>query len=136
MAAGEDVLAYEVKGLWLDSGSLSDYLGATKAVLQLLPRLQHQPFFLSLFRRFWARFDQRPNLWEGEGCEHLIELGAKNHTLMGQNCKIHTSVHLQGFAVFGDGCQIEKDVVIKNSVIGAGVHVPAGAKITDSLVLK
>jgi mannose-1-phosphate guanylyltransferase len=132
---GESVLAFEKSGLWFDAGSLQDYLKATESLLGLLPKLQHQPYFLSLFRRFWTGFDRRPNLWEGEGCEHLLPLGNQNKTLLGRQCMIHSSVKVRGFAVFGDGCSVDKNAEIENSVIAPGAIVPAGAKYSNTLVL-
>jgi mannose-1-phosphate guanylyltransferase len=134
--AGEKVLAYEKTGMWFDAGSLADFLEATDSLMEVLPKLQHQPFFQSLFRRFWPDFDKRPNLWEGENCEHLLNLGTKNKILLGRNCRIHPSVRVSGFAVFGDNVTIDENVVLKNVVLGSGVKVPADTKIADTLVLK
>ena len=133
---GETVRAFKKVGPWYDCGDLKDYLQATSEILDLLPKLQHQPFFLSLFRRFWPNFDRRPNLWEGDRCDHLLSLGSQSKILMERNCQIHSSVKVTGFAVFGEGVRIHQDVEIENSVIGAGVEVPAGTKILNDLVLK
>ncbi len=132
---GEKVLAYEKNGIWLDCGNVEDYLHATEQILKLLPKLQHQPFFLSFFRRFWENFDRRPNLWEGENCEHLLELGASHLTLMGDGCKIHGSTQISGFAVFGNNCRIEKNVTLKNVVVGPNVIVRANQTLSNTLLL-
>jgi NDP-sugar pyrophosphorylase family protein len=132
---GDTVLAFKKEGLWFDAGSLEDYLQATQSLFEILPRLQHQPYFLSLFRRFWPNFDRRPNLWEGEGCEHLLSLGAQNKILMGARCKIHPTVKVSGFAVFGSDVIIEKNVEIHNSVVASGVTVKSGAKLKNTLML-
>ncbi|MDZ4678621.1 MAG: NDP-sugar synthase [Oligoflexia bacterium] len=135
IAKDEVVMAYEKSGLWFDAGTLQDYLEATESLLKMLPKLQHQPYFLSLFRRFWPGYDRRPNIWEGQGCEHLLPLGNQNKILLGRQCLIHSSVKVSGFAVFGDGCTVDKNAVIENSIIAAGVNVPADAVHTNTLVL-
>jgi mannose-1-phosphate guanylyltransferase len=134
IAEGETVLAFEKSGLWYDAGNLKDYLEATEDLLRLLPRLQHQPFFLSLYRRFWPNFDKRPNIWEGENCEHFLDLGANSMILMDRNCKIHQTCKVDGFAVFGQNAIVEKDVELQNVVVGPGVVVKAGV-YKNSLLL-
>jgi NDP-sugar pyrophosphorylase family protein len=126
---GETILIYEKSGLWFDAGSLKDYFEATVGIFEILPKIQ-------LFRRFWQRFDHRPNLWEGEHCEHLLSLGSNSQILMGNNCNIHPSVKVQGFAVFGDGVVIEQNAQIENTVIASGVRIVSGMKYKNSLILK
>jgi mannose-1-phosphate guanylyltransferase len=132
---GEEVLAFKKEGLWFDAGTLQDYLKATSSLLEILPRLQHEPYFLSLYRRFWPNFDKRPNLWEGQDCYHLLGLGPKSQILMGDFCKVHNSVKTSGFAVFGNNVVIEKDVELENVVVASGVKIPAGQKLKNTLVL-
>lgn len=135
---GEKVLAFEkpsaMPGTWIDAGNVEDYLKATQELLGLLPKLQHNPFFLSLYRRFWNRFDKRPNIWEGENCEHLLELGANYPRLLDRNCKIHKSVKVEGFLVVGENSVIEKGAKLTNVVVGANVTVQAG-EYKDTLLL-
>jgi mannose-1-phosphate guanylyltransferase len=133
--AGETVMAFKKEGLWFDSGTLGDYLDATSRLLEILPRLQHMPYFLSLYRRFWPNYDKRPNLWEGQDCEHLMTLGPKSNILMGERCRIHSQVKVSGFAVFGSDCKVEKDVELSNVVVASGAKIPAGQKLKNTLVL-
>jgi mannose-1-phosphate guanylyltransferase len=133
---GETVLAFEKEGFWFDAGTLEDYLEATESLLELLPRLQHEPYLLSFYRRFWPHYDQRANLWEGQNCEHLLTLGSNSKILMGDRCLIHPEIIIEGFAVFGDDVIIEKNVELKNVVVGPGVRVKAGEKHHNTLLLK
>ena len=128
-------MAFIKSGLWFDAGNLSDYLSATEELLGLLPKLQHQPFFLSLFRRFWPGFDARPNLWEGDKCDHFLELGFSRQTLLGSRCFVDKSVKVSGFAVFGNGSVVEKNVSLHNVVVGPGMTVKSGSKLSNTLVL-
>ncbi|MCC6277287.1 MAG: NDP-sugar synthase [Oligoflexia bacterium] len=132
---GQKVLAFEKSGLWFDAGNLEDYLEATKKLLDLLPKLQHQPYFLSLFRRFWHGFDRRPNIWEGEGCEHLLALGTKQKILLDRDCRIHPTAKVTGFAVFGEGCQVEEGVELNNVVVGPRAVVTKNQKLSNTLIL-
>jgi mannose-1-phosphate guanylyltransferase len=133
---GEIVRAFKKTGTWYDAGDLGEYLTATSELLDLLPRLQHQPFFLSLFRRFWPNFDKRPNLWEGEHCDHLLTLGSQSKILMERSCQIHPTAKISGFAVFGEGVKVERDVELRNCVVGPGAVVPAGSKVINNIVIK
>ncbi len=135
IAAGEKVMAFNKTSLWYDAGNLKDYLKATEDLLSYLPRLQHQPFFLSLFRRFWPNFDTRPNLWEGEKCEHFLDLGFSRKTLLGSRCQIDKSVKVSGFTVFGNGAIVKKNVELHNVVVGPGVIVEENQKYSDTLLL-
>ncbi len=132
---GKEILAFQKTGFWYDAGNLQDYLAATEGLLGLLPKLQHQPYLLSLFRRFWNGFDRRPNIWEGEGCEHLIALGSKNKVLLGNNCRIHPTVKITGFAVLGDNVVIDKNVCLHNVAISHSVKVKDGTSHKNTLVI-
>jgi mannose-1-phosphate guanylyltransferase len=133
---GEKILAYEKVGAWYDGGSLDDYLCATKDLIECLSNLQHSPFFFSLFRRFWPDFDQRPNIWEGVDSEHLLPLGSSSKILIGNHCRIHDSVRVNGFAVIGDGAVIERGVVLEDAVVAPNVRVTEGSQLKRTLVLK
>lgn len=130
---GETVLAFEKSGLWFDAGTIDDFLAATKNLLGILPKLQHQPYFLSLYRRFWPDFDRRPSIWEGENCEHSLKLN--NRILMDRNCRVAQNVSIKGFAVLGEGAIIEEGVTLENVVINKGVKVKSGKKLANTLVL-
>jgi len=132
---GEKIIAFKKEGHFFDAGTLADFLSSTEALIEVLPRLQHEPYFLSLYRRFWPNFDRRPNLWEGQDCDHLLTLGPKSRILMGERCRINPQVRVSGFAVFGSDVTIEKDVELFNVVVGPGVRIPAGQKLKNTLVL-
>jgi mannose-1-phosphate guanylyltransferase len=135
LAAGEQVLVFEKSGAWFDCGNLEDYLDATEELLGILPRLQHTPFFLSLFRRFWPDFDRRQMVWEGEGCDHYLRLAPDTQVLLGKGCRLHQSVKIKGFAVLGENVVVEKDVSLENVVILNDLKIAAGRQIQNNLIV-
>lgn len=132
---GEKVLVYEEKGYWYDAGNLRDFLRATEDLLNMLPKLQHQPFLLTLFRRFWKQFDKRPSVWEGINCKHSLQLNNDARILLDDNVQIHPSVKIQGYCVVGANSIIEEGVTLENTVIARNQHVTSGRKLKNKLVL-
>src|SRR5262249_45028998 len=133
--AGEVVMAKVKKGFWFDAGSLDDFLAASKILMSYLPKLQHQPLLLSLFRRFWRNFEKRPSVWEGTDCQHALNLSKSQNILLGDGCVIDPSVHIKGFAVLGSNTVVEKDVILENVVVGPGHVVSGGRILKNTLVI-
>lgn len=132
---GELVTAKLKRGFWFDCGNLEDFLFATKSLLALLPQLQHQPYLLSLYRRFWKNFEKRPSIWEGVGCEHSLQLSDEAMILLDDQCQIHPSVQIKGFAVVGANTIIEKNVTLENVVIGRNQRVQANQNLSNTLII-
>lgn len=132
---GEVVQIYEKSGLWLECGEIQDYLNATKTLIEILSKLQHHPFFLSFYNRYWNDFEKRPSIWEGINCHHQLPLVESKSIVLGNDCRVHPTARINGFAVLGNNVKVENGAKIENSVIADNVVVTAGRKIKDTLVL-
>mgnify|MGYP001409906155 CR=1 FL=1 len=106
MASGIDIYGYNAKGYWRDVGNPDSYRAALLDIL-------NEDVTLPL-----------PGTQDKK----------KNVTLYtGSNVKIDKSAKLEGLVVLGDDCIIEKDAVVKNSVLARECKVSEGATVENSI---
>lgn len=55
--------------------------------------------------------------------------------IMGPGCVCHDSVSFNEWGIIGEGCRLDKDVVVERSVLWEGVRVKEGVRIIDSIVV-
>lgn len=54
--------------------------------------------------------------------------------IKGSNCRIHNSVKLEDWAIIGDNTHLEKDAVIRRSILWENIKVKKCARVIDSIV--
>ncbi|MBI5562275.1 MAG: mannose-1-phosphate guanyltransferase [Deltaproteobacteria bacterium] len=105
LAAKKPIYGCTADGYWKDVGSLDEYRAANMDILAGRVKV----------RMPGDKFDDK-NVWIGKGS------------------KIDFTTRLEGAVVIGDGCRIEADCRVVNSVIGSNVVVEEGAVIIDSVL--
>jgi len=109
MSSGIDLFGYNAKGYWRDVGNPDSY----RAVL------------LDILNK-----------------EVTLPLAGKEKKLaeaivyMGEDVIIDKSAKLEGLVVIGDGCEIGKEAVVKNSVLAAGSKIGEHAVVENSILWK
>jgi len=107
MASGIDLFGYNAKGYWRDVGNPDSYRAALLDILNeevVLPLL-------------------------GE------EVKTKDATIFqGKNVKVDPSAKIEGLVVLGDDCVIEKEAVIKNSVLAKGCKIGEKSTLENSIL--
>lgn len=106
MASGINIYGFNAKGYWRDVGNPDSYRAALLDIL-------NEEVTLPL-----------------DG----TETKAPEATIyMGQNVKADESARFEGLVVLGDGCVIEKEAVIKNSVLAKGCRVGEKTSVENSI---
>ena len=109
MASGIDLFGYNAKGYWRDVGNPDSYRAALLDIL-------NEDVTLPL---------------SGEKTE------SEGVTIYkGKNVKIDESAKLEGLVVLGEGCVVEKDATIKNSVLSDNCKVGEKANLENSILWK
>lgn len=106
MASGIDLFGYNAKGYWRDVGNPDSYRAALLDIL-------NKDVILPL-----------------PGTQEKIN-GATIYK--GLNVSIDDSAKLEGLVVLGDGCVIEKDAVVINSVFARDCRIGEGAFVENSI---
>ena len=113
---GARIFAYPTQGFWQDIGSPSKYLNASFGVISgqvQLPRYPNNSCGL--------------NDWE----KSRITIDALS--LLDGECVVKHGVVIEN-SIIGEGCRIEEDARVKDSVIWSGTRILPGASIERSIV--
>ncbi len=108
MASGIDLFGYNAKGYWRDVGNPDSYRAALLDIL-------NKEVILPL-----------------EGGEEIHKEDSVIY--QGKNVKIDKSAKLEGLVVLNDDCIIEKDAVIRNSVLSKGCKVGEKSTLENSIL--
>lgn len=130
IAKGEKVYALEANLKWFETGDVLSFLSSTKLALEYLGANKNS-FFQNLLAKRWG---SRKNFWEGTGCNHALE-NLRGRILLGNNCSIHESVKVKGFAVFGDNVTVEAHSIIENSVICRDKKIGKNQTVADAIFI-
>ncbi|MGD9807301.1 MAG: sugar phosphate nucleotidyltransferase [Deferribacterales bacterium] len=109
MSSGIDLFGYNAKGYWRDVGNPDSYRAA---LLDILNEAVTLPL---------------------AGKEEKMPEAT---VYMGEDVVIDKSAKLEGLVVLGDGCEIGKEAVVKNSVLAAGCKVGDHAVVENSILWK
>ncbi|XOB66398.1 sugar phosphate nucleotidyltransferase [Deferribacteres bacterium DY0037] len=109
MASGIDLFGYNAKGYWRDVGNPDSYRAALLDIL-------NEDVTLPL-----------------EGIQEKLSEGT---VYKEKDVKIHKTAKIEGLVVLGDGCVIEKDVTIKNSVLSGGCSIGEKSTVENSILWK
>jgi glucose-1-phosphate adenylyltransferase len=120
MVQRDRAFAYPFNGYWVDVGTIAAYWATNLALRAEVPALD-------LYDRDWVfrtRLQERPPMLVGAA-------GASHHSLISSGCVIHGTVIN---SVLSPGVYVERDAVVRDSVIMNDARIGAGAVI-DRCVL-
>lgn len=118
---GERVQIYEDNCVWFETGSITDFLEATQAVMSMQKRSAEIWFYQQMSERF-AKETSKVEFTPGSG-----------PALCGPNVRTSTPVDVRGFAVIGDGAVLGKECVLENCVILPGAKVADGSHLINTV---
>jgi mannose-1-phosphate guanylyltransferase len=109
---GNGLFGFKAEGYWLDIGTPERYLEATRHLLE-----RSSPDGVLL----------------GEGCE--IAPGARVGPLaaLGNGCRVEEAVVEQ--AVLFEGVQVQRDAVVRDSIVGNGARIGAGSRVEHETIV-
>jgi mannose-1-phosphate guanylyltransferase len=125
IARGETVRAVETQCAWFETGNPGDFLEATG--LCLAEPTYSNRFLQNIFKRFLPKFEP------GQTADFSIVDAA--NVMIGNRCKIDSSVQMRGFAVIGDNVTIGAGVDLEDVVVLPKAKIPAGSKLKKQIVL-
>ena len=115
---------YRFEGYWADAGTLKNYIRAMKMLLTS----RGSEINLSVQIKEGAKVEKPVNI--GPGCTVDGSIGP--NVSLGSECEIHRAT-IADSARF-DGVTVQKDAVIKNSIIGSGCRIGPRASLTDCMI--
>jgi mannose-1-phosphate guanylyltransferase len=115
---------YRFEGYWADAGTLRSYIRAMKILLTS----RGSEINLSVEIKEGAKVEKPVNI--GSGCKIDGSIGP--NVSLGSDCHIHHAT-ITDSALF-DGVTVQKDTVIKNSIIGSGCRIGSRASLTDCII--
>jgi glucose-1-phosphate adenylyltransferase len=120
LANGEKLYAYEFTGYWKDVGTIRSLWEANMELLQDFPPL-------NLYDDPWRIFSRNPN-----EPPHYVDYGAVIRTgIISEGCYIYGTVIN---SILSSGVTVEKNAVVKDSIIMAETRVGEGSEIYMSIV--
>jgi glucose-1-phosphate adenylyltransferase len=120
LASGEKLYAYEFRGYWKDVGTIRSLWDANMELLQDFPPL-------NLYDDPWRIFSRNPN-----EPPHYVDYGAViRNSIVCEGCYIYGSVIN---SILSTGVTVEKNAVVKDSIIMAETRVGEGSEIHMSIV--
>lgn len=123
--AGVPVLAYETSNATRKIDSMEEYLALNKELLFDLPDREFLLNGLSM---------AKDRVWVGKGSSISPDAHILGPVIIGENCVIDGNVYIIGPACIGGGTRIDKDSVVRESIVCEGSHLGRGAVIEYSLV--
>ncbi len=120
LAEGERVSVFTIDCEWFETGSLEDYLHATRSVIDLIQA--GNAFLLNMQKDLDLKMElqQRP---QAKILKHV-------------ESKIDPTADVGGFAVLGAGTIVKKTASIVDSVLAPDVKLEVGRSIERSLLIK
>jgi mannose-1-phosphate guanylyltransferase len=115
---------YEFEGYWADAGTLKNYIRAMKMLLTS----GGSEINRSVEIKDGAKVDKPVNI--GSGCTVDGSIGP--NVSIGSECEIHHATIVDS-ALF-DGVTVQKDTVIRGSIVGSGCRIGPRATLTDCII--
>ena len=114
------IFAYEYNGYWKDVGTLSSYWEANMELIDIIPEL-------TLYEEYWKIYTKSDII-----PPQFISADARvERSIIGEGTEVYGQVKN---SVIGAGVVIEKDAVVRDSIIMRGSVVGKGSKITKAIV--
>jgi len=118
------LFSYRFEGYWADAGTLKNYIRAMKMLL--ISR--------------GSEINRSARISEGAKVEKPVNIGPRcaidgyigPNVSLGSECEVHHAAIVDS-ALF-DGVVVQKDAMIKNSIIGSECRIGPRASLTDSIV--
>lgn len=114
------VFSYEFDGFWKDVGTLEAYWQANMQLIDLVPEF-------NLYEAYWKIYTKNeilPPQFIGEGA-------SVEKCLIGEGSEIYGHVYN---SVIGSNVTIEKDAVVKDSIVMGKALIKKGAEITRTII--
>ncbi len=114
------IFAYEYNGYWKDVGTLSSYWEANMELIDIIPEF-------NLYEEYWKIYTKSDII-----PPQFISADARvERSIIGEGTEVYGQVKN---SVIGAGVVIEKDAVVRDSIIMRGSVVGKGSKITKAIV--
>ncbi|MGQ9582658.1 MAG: sugar phosphate nucleotidyltransferase [Thermoplasmatota archaeon] len=107
---GSALYGYEFQDYWNDIGLPSTYLAASEDAIKGKLRL----------RTIHPRGAPFSN--------------GERALITGRNCAIHGSIHVEGFAILGDGVEVGKNVEMSRSIIWSGSRIGDSVRLKETII--
>lgn len=140
LEAGEPVFAYPSSSYWIDIGTPERYLSVHHDLLlgKLDKGFPGTRFADGVWAEEGVRIHETSRIVGpvviGKGCVIGPNVRITGPTVLGDNCDVGADATIEG-AVLWRGARIGPQVVLRNSVVGEGVHIEEGAWLTDGGVV-
>ena len=118
----EPVYGYPFKGYWLDMGTVDKYL---RLNCDLLLQATKSPLVQGLGRN---------EVYFGDSVTIHPSAKVQGPAVIGAGCKVDREARIKGPAVMGAGCHIGEKASIEKTVVWDGVKVGAGARLERCVV--
>ena len=113
---GSPLYAYEFNGYWKDVGTLTSYWEANMELIDIVPEF-------NLYEEYWKIYTKSTtNVPEYLGPESAVE-----RTIIGEGTEIYGKVYN---SVIGCDVIVEKDAVVRDSILMNGTRVGAGSRLS------
>lgn len=119
---GDPLYGFITDGYWCDVGNVSEYMRATRDVLER--KVQVQP---------WSE-QRSPDLWVGENVDIATDAELTGPIYIGNNVKIGSGVVIHGPTVISDNCTIEESARIDRSIVWRSSYVGERAELHGAIV--
>ena len=122
LAEGRPLYGFATKSYWKDVGNLQVY---RQTNFDALNGLVHLDFGL---------IQDLPGVWKGENVQidPTAEIGSP--VVLGNGATIGAGAKVQANTIIGDGCVIEANVTLKDTILWAGARVSAGTQLERCVV--
>jgi mannose-1-phosphate guanylyltransferase len=110
---GDGLYGFPTQGYWLDIGTPERYLEATR---YLLDRSLNGDIHL------------------GEGCEIASDARVGPLSVLGDLCRVEAGAVVEQAVLF-DKAQVQRDAVVRDSVVGTGATIGAGARLEGETIV-
>lgn len=136
--AKQKVLTYSISDIyWHETGSLKDYLQATKAILEILGQSRPQTQVLhKILQRFSPGWDNYflHGVWSHQRIQFQRDQ-RPSLGLLGPHVSIDPTSHLRGFCVLGSRANIGPRTLLENAVVASNTQVNDSQTIISDLLL-
>ena len=116
----EKIYAYRFNSYWKDVGTIKSYWEANMDLIQTLPSF-------NLYEEFWKVYTNM----EHQAPEFIGESADIKSSIISEGCEIYGNVYN---CVIGANVLIEKDVMIKDSIVMANVVVKKNSRIYKAIL--
>ncbi len=122
LSEGADIFGIRSKGYWCDIGTVSQYRQANADALARRVKL-HIP-----------GEEIAPGVFAGEGTAIYRGASFEPPVCLGKHVVVKQSARLRSHCVIGDGCVLNEEARLEDSVLWAGVSVGSSARLSGAVV--